>query len=108
MIINVFLDVNPVKKVMRGLIRPIECLNLALSRHQHQRKILLRMFYRSIAQMLRKGTSFICLVCLETGRRLIKAIIDGNDDRAFAYYLTCQDGDLLNILRLKLEILRGR
>lgn len=35
LIINVFLDVNPVKKVMRGFVRPIERLDLALSRHQH-------------------------------------------------------------------------
>ncbi|KZE13517.1 hypothetical protein AVT10_16070 [Sphingomonas hankookensis] len=43
LIVDVFLDVNPVKKVMRCLIWPIECLDLALCRHQHERKILLRM-----------------------------------------------------------------
>ncbi len=108
LIINVFLDVNPVEKVMRGFIRPIERLDLALSGHQHQRKILIWMLDRSIAQMLSQSTTLVRLVRLQAGWCFIKAIIDCHDDGAFAYDLTRKDGDLLDILRFKLKMPRRR
>ena len=108
LIVNIFFDVNPVEKIMSCLIRPIERLDLALSGHQDQREILIWMLNRSVAQMLSESAAFVRLVRLQAGWRFIKAIIDGNDEGAFAYDLTREDGDLLDILRFKLKVLGRR
>nr|WP_094463409.1 hypothetical protein [Pannonibacter phragmitetus] len=66
------------------------------------------MLYRSIAQMLSQSTALVGLVRLQASWRFIKTVINGNYDRAFAYDLTSKDGDLLDIQRLELKMLRRR